>query len=62
MSDRRSSDERRERDERRRAREQRRTSNESHTVIEIAGADLRAVAFSRSGDDAADQVRVMTVR
>jgi len=62
MSDRRSSDERRLLDTRRRARERKRASNETHTVIEIASADLRAVTLARSGDDATDQVRVMTLR
>ena len=35
---------------------------ESHTVIEIAGADLRAVTLVGSEDNSADQVRIMTLR
>lgn len=62
MSDRRDSDQRRLSKERRRSRERRRTTNDSHTVIEIAGADLRAVTLTRSGDESADQVRVMALR
>jgi len=48
--------------ERRRARDKRRASAETHTVIEIAGTDLRAVTLSRSGDESADQVRAMTLQ
>jgi len=62
MSDRRNSDERRLLKQQRRARERRRGSNETHTVIEIVGADLRAAMLTRTEDDSADQVRVMTLK
>lgn len=62
MADRRNKDERRKKAERRKARDRKRGGSESHTVIEIAGADLRAVTLLRSEDDTADQVRVMSLR
>jgi len=62
MSDRRNLEERRAAKGRRRARERKRTTTETHTVIEIAGSDLRAVTLQRTPDDTPDQVRGMTVR
>jgi len=63
MSDRRDNDERRLKKKRRRSRDRGKTSNQTYTVIEIAGADLRAVSLISSDDDeTADQVRMMTLR
>ena len=62
MSDRRNSEERRSNKPRRRSRERKKAVNESHTVVEIMGDDLRAVALKGSGDDSADQVTAMTLR
>ena len=62
MSDRRSTTERRSFFSRRRSRDRGKAANRSHTVIEIAGADLRAVTLVGADDGSADQVRVMTLR
>jgi len=62
MSDRRNNNERRLQKQSRRSRERRKLTDQSHTVIEIAGADLRVVTLLGSDDESADQVRVMTVR
>lgn len=61
MSDRREDTERRSRKQRR-SRDRRRVANESYTVIEIAGDDLRAVTLTRGSGEEADQVQAMTVR
>lgn len=61
MSDRRTDTERRSW-KKRRSRDRRRVGEESHTVIEIASDDLRAVTLTRSAGEAADQVKVMTIR
>ncbi len=62
MSDRRNNDDRRLKKKRRHSRDRGKVSSQSHTVIEIAGADLRAVTLLGSDDESADQVRVMTLR
>ena len=62
MSERRSTTERRSFFSRRRSRDRGKDAERSHTVIEIAGAELRAVTLTGSEGDAADQVQVMTVR
>ncbi len=61
MSDRRTETDRRGQKPRR-TRERRRSGNELHTVIEITRDDLRAVTLARTGGDATDEVRAMTVR
>ena len=62
MSDRRTKQERRASKERRRARTRRTPADGTHTVIEIVGADLRAVTLKRSADENSDQVNVTTLR
>ena len=62
MADRRKSDERRLVMKRRSSRDRAKTLNQSYTVIEIAGAELRAVMLERSEDDSPDQVQVMTLQ
>ncbi|NOZ38816.1 MAG: PilN domain-containing protein [Planctomycetes bacterium] len=62
MTDRRNNDDRRLKKQRRRTRNRGKVSNQSYTVIEIAGADLRAVTLIGADDGSADQVRVMTLR
>lgn len=61
MPDRRNEKDRRNRKQRR-SRDRRRTSNESYTVIEIAGDDLRAVTLTRTSESENDEVRAMTLR
>ncbi|MEM8944043.1 MAG: PilN domain-containing protein [Planctomycetota bacterium] len=61
MSDRRNNSERRT-PKVRRSRDRRRAVDESHTVIEIAGASLRAVMLTNEGNDDADVVKVMSVQ
>jgi len=60
MSDRRYSNDRRLKKKHRRRRQRGKASKQSHTVIEIAGAELRVVMLV--GSDADDQVSVMTRR
>ena len=62
MSDRRTKEERRASKERRRVRARRAPAEGTHTVIELVGADLRAVTLKRSADDTADLVSVVTLR
>ncbi len=61
MSDRRSKNERRTTPQRR-SRERKKMQIDSHTVIEIVGADLRAVTLVQSMDEGPDKVHAMTLR
>lgn len=62
MSDRRDNTDRRAKRKSRRSRDRRKNTCETHTVIEIASDDLRAVTLKRTDDQSQDEVRAMTVR